>query len=41
MSEAMPDLFNERLARYQAAIALEPTDRMVVGGTGSNGGQYL
>ncbi len=29
-------LFEERLARYQATIALEPTDRMVVGGTGSN-----
>jgi hypothetical protein len=36
----MPDeierLFEERLARYQAAIALEPTDRMLVAGTGSN-----
>jgi len=29
-------LFEERLGRYQATIALEPTDRMVVGGTGSN-----
>lgn len=32
----MQKLFDERLARYQATIALEPTDRMVVGGTGSN-----
>ena len=30
------ELFEERLARYQTTIALEPTDRMVVGGTGTN-----
>jgi len=30
------ELFEERLGRYQATIALEPTDRMVSGGTGSN-----
>ena len=36
MSEEKKRLFNERLARYQATIALEPTDRMIVGGTGSN-----
>jgi uroporphyrinogen-III decarboxylase len=32
----MEQLFQERLARYQATIALEPTDRMIVAGTGSN-----
>jgi uroporphyrinogen-III decarboxylase len=36
MSEEIQQLFEERLARYQATIALEPTDRMVVAGTGSN-----
>ncbi len=36
MSEEIQALYDERLARYQATIALEPTDRMVVGGTGSN-----
>ena len=36
MSDGMEQLFEERLARYQATIALEPTDRMIVGGTGSN-----
>jgi hypothetical protein len=36
MSDAIQQLFEERLARYQATIALEPTDRMVVAGTGSN-----
>ncbi len=35
-NQEMRQLFEERLARYQATIALEPTDRMVVGGTGSN-----
>jgi len=35
-NEEKRQLFEERLARYQATIALEPTDRMVVGGTGSN-----
>lgn len=34
--QEMQQLFEERLARYQATIALEPTDRMVVAGTGSN-----
>lgn len=29
-------LYEERLARYQAAIALEPTDRMLIGGAGTN-----
>jgi hypothetical protein len=32
----MQRLFDERLARYQATIALEPTDRMIVGGSASN-----
>jgi uroporphyrinogen-III decarboxylase len=36
MSEEIQQLFEERLARYQATIALEPTDRMMVAGTGSN-----
>jgi len=36
MSDDIKKLFDERLARYQATIALEPTDRMVVAGTGSN-----
>lgn len=36
MPEEMQKLFSERLARYQATIALEPTDRMVVGGAGTN-----
>ncbi len=36
MSDGMEKLFEERLARYQATIALEPTDRMLVAGTGSN-----
>jgi len=36
LSEEKKRLFNERLARYQATIALEPTDRMIVGGTGTN-----
>ena len=36
MSERIQELFEERLARYQATIALEPTDRMIVAGTGSN-----
>jgi hypothetical protein len=36
MSDEMERLFEERLARYQAAIALEPTDRMIVAGSGSN-----
>ena len=36
MSDGMEQLFEERLARYQATIALEPADRMIVGGTGSN-----
>ena len=36
VSEEMQRLFEERLARYQATIALEPTDRMVVGGAGTN-----
>ncbi|MDP2931383.1 MAG: uroporphyrinogen decarboxylase family protein [Chloroflexota bacterium] len=36
MSQEMQRLFDERLARYQATIAREPTDRMVVAGTGSN-----
>ena len=36
MSDDMQQLFDERLARYQAAIALEPTDRMIVAGSGAN-----
>jgi uroporphyrinogen-III decarboxylase len=36
MSEEIQQLFEERLARYQATIALEPADRMIVAGTGSN-----
>ena len=36
MQDEIQQLYEERLARYQAAIALEPTDRMIVGGTGSN-----
>ncbi len=36
MSDDMKLLFDERLARYQATIALEPTDRMIVAGSGSN-----
>jgi len=36
LSENKKELFEERLARYQATIALEPTDRMIVGGTGTN-----
>jgi len=36
MSDQVQQLFEERLARYQATIALEPTDRMMVAGTGSN-----
>ena len=36
MSDDMKSLFDERLGRYQAAIALEPTDRMIVAGSGSN-----
>lgn len=36
MSEETQRLFEERLARYQATIALELTDRMVVAGAGSN-----
>jgi hypothetical protein len=36
VSDEIRALHDERLARYQATIALEPTDRMVVGGTGSN-----
>ena len=36
MSDQIQQLFEERLARYQATIALEPTDRMMVAGTGSN-----
>ncbi len=35
MSEDMQKLFNERLGRYQAAIALEPTDRIPIA-AGSN-----
>lgn len=35
-NQEMRQLFEERLGRYQATIALEPTDRMIVGGTGSN-----
>ena len=35
MSEDMKKLFDERLGRYQAAIALEPTDRVPIA-TGSN-----
>lgn len=35
-SQEKQQLFEERVARYQATIALEPTDRMIVGGTGSN-----
>lgn len=36
MSETTQQLFEERLARYQSTIALEPTDRTVIAGTGSN-----
>ncbi len=36
MADDVRKLFDERLARYQATIALEPTDRMIVAGTGSN-----
>ena len=36
MSEDIRQLFEERLGRYQATIALEPTDRMIVAGTGAN-----
>ncbi len=36
MSDQVTQLFDERLARYQATIALEPTDRMIVAGSGSN-----
>ncbi len=36
MAAELEQLFEERLARYQATIALEPTDRMMVAGTGSN-----
>ena len=36
MSDEIQQLFEERLARYQATIALEPTDRMIVAETGSN-----
>ena len=35
MSEDIKQLFDERLGRYQAAIALEPTDRVPIA-TGSN-----
>ena len=35
MSEDMQKLFDERLGRYQAAIALEPTDRIPIA-PGSN-----
>jgi hypothetical protein len=35
MSEDTKKLFDERLGRYQAAIALEPTDRIPIA-TGSN-----
>ena len=35
MSEDMKQLFAERLGRYQAAIALEPTDRIPIA-SGSN-----
>ncbi len=35
MSEDMKQLFAERLGQYQAAIALEPTDRIPIA-TGSN-----
>ena len=34
-SEELKDLYNTRLGRYQAAMALEPTDRMPIA-TGSN-----
>jgi hypothetical protein len=36
MAAEPEQLFEERLARYQATIALEPTDRMMVAGTGAN-----
>jgi len=36
MPDGKEQLFEERLARYQATIALEPTDRMLVAGSGSN-----
>lgn len=36
MAQDRQALYEERLARYQATIALEPTDRMVAGGSGSN-----
>ena len=36
MSEEKESLFEERLARYQATISLEPTDRMPIGATVSN-----
>ena len=36
MSDQIKQLFEERLGRYQATIALGPTDRMMVAGTGSN-----
>ena len=35
MTENSKALFEERLGRYQAAIALEPTDRVPIA-TGSN-----
>ena len=34
-SEELKEMYNTRLGRYQAAIALEPTDRMPIA-TGSN-----
>jgi hypothetical protein len=36
MTEEKERLFEERLARYQATICLETTDRMPIGATGSN-----
>ena len=35
MADDMKDLFEERLGRYQAAIALEPHDRIPIA-TGTN-----
>lgn len=37
MSENVKNLFDERLGRYQATIALEPTDRIPMGDAGKHG----
>ncbi len=36
MAETIKEMFEAKLGRYQATIALEPTDRMPVAATGVN-----